>query len=152
MYIPISIATTLVSALIGSDLVLQLREVDTLLGGIPLTKDTDLPSAFRTVDAVARYKLSSLARVESGACSGSLGRALEHAQVSQVYKRLRMTCIYSWLLQVVSEYFSVSNDGASKMMIGDAFPGQKLEFLKEGISTIRSDIQSALFCEYAQAR
>ena len=49
-------------------------------------------------------------------------------------------------LMTISEYFSVSNDGRAKMMISDAYPNQKLNFIRQGLSAVRSTMNKTLFC------
>jgi hypothetical protein len=49
-------------------------------------------------------------------------------------------------LFTISEYFSVSNDGRAKMMISDAYPNQKLNFIRQGLSAVRSTMNKVLFC------
>ena len=49
-------------------------------------------------------------------------------------------------LVTISEYFSISNDGLSKVMIADAVPKQKLNFIRQGLSATRSNLQRVLFC------
>ena len=44
------------------------------------------------------------------------------------------------------EYFSISNDGKTKVMISDAVPNQKRDFLKMGLKQIKQDINTFLFC------
>lgn len=49
---------------------------------------------------------------------------------------------------IIFEYFSISNDGKKKVMISDAYPGQKLKFIQQGLSVLRSDLQQFLLCPY----
>ena len=49
-------------------------------------------------------------------------------------------------LVTISEYFSISNDGRSKVMIADAVPNQKLNFIRQGLSATRSNLQLVIFC------
>jgi hypothetical protein len=49
-------------------------------------------------------------------------------------------------LLVLGEYFSVSNDAAVKMMVGDAFEGQKLQFARQGIASARQHVFKILRC------
>ena len=49
---------------------------------------------------------------------------------------------------IIFEYFSISNDGKKKVMISDAYPGQKLKFIQQGLTALRSDLQQFLFCPY----
>ena len=49
-------------------------------------------------------------------------------------------------LQVIGEYFSVSNDGSQKMMVGDAFQSQKLNFIKQGIAASRAELRELSRC------
>ena len=49
-------------------------------------------------------------------------------------------------LVTISEYFSISNDGRSKVMIADAVPNQKLNFIRQGLSATRSNLQRVIFC------
>ena len=49
---------------------------------------------------------------------------------------------------IIFEYFSISNDGKKKLMISDAYPGQKLKFIRQGLSALRSDLNQFLFCPY----
>ena len=49
-------------------------------------------------------------------------------------------------LMTISEYFSVSNDGKTKMMISDAYPNQKLKFIRQGLSAVRITMSKVLFC------
>lgn len=49
-------------------------------------------------------------------------------------------------LSTISEYYSISNDTRKKLLISDAYPGQKAEFLKMGLKAISSELQNLLFC------
>ena len=51
-------------------------------------------------------------------------------------------------VNVIFEYFSISNDGKKKLMISDAYPGQKLKFIQQGLTAVRSDLQQYLFCPH----
>mmetsp|Transcript_11715 Transcript_11715/g.11770 ORF Transcript_11715/g.11770 Transcript_11715/m.11770 type:complete len:195 (-) Transcript_11715:95-679(-) len=51
-------------------------------------------------------------------------------------------------LNTIQTYFSVSNDSKTKLMISDAFPGQKIEFMKQGLSAVQSDMLRLLFCPH----
>ena len=46
----------------------------------------------------------------------------------------------------IAEYFSVSNDGVQKMMLSDAYPGQKKEFIMEGLHKVDSDFDGFISC------
>jgi len=49
-------------------------------------------------------------------------------------------------LNTLFEYFSISNDGKTKVMIADAVPNQKRDFLKTGLKQIKQDVGTFLFC------
>lgn len=49
-------------------------------------------------------------------------------------------------LNTLLEYYSVSNDTKTKLLISDTYPGEKAEFIKLGLAAITSDLQSMLFC------
>lgn len=49
-------------------------------------------------------------------------------------------------LNTIFEYFSISNDAKSKVMISDSFPGQKSMFIKNGLSSIQYDSRALIFC------
>jgi hypothetical protein len=50
-------------------------------------------------------------------------------------------------LYTLVEYYSVSNDSINRrMMIADAVPGQKLNFLRTGLTAIRQDLRGFFFC------
>ena len=51
-------------------------------------------------------------------------------------------------VNVIFEYFSISNDGKKKVMISDSYPGQKLKFIQQGLAAVRSDLQQYLFCPH----
>eukprot|EP01041_Mallomonas_annulata_P005944 gene5944-11995_t len=51
-------------------------------------------------------------------------------------------------INIIFEYFSISNDAKSKLMISDSYPGQKVEFLREGLNAVKSDLQRVLFCPH----
>lgn len=49
-------------------------------------------------------------------------------------------------LRVLAEYFSVSNDAAQKMMVGDAFPGQKHAFAVQGVDATLAELRAVRTC------
>lgn len=44
-------------------------------------------------------------------------------------------------INTIQEYFSISNDGLSKYMIGDTFPGQKALFIRQGLQSLTTTMQ-----------
>ena len=97
--------------------------------------DEDVLQAFTSIDALRFYGVSAL------------------RQTSRVSLSMEeQFCAEPWLvkfqndLQVIGEYFSVSNDGAQKMMVGDAFQGQKLNFIRQGIAASREDLRQLRIC------
>jgi hypothetical protein len=49
-------------------------------------------------------------------------------------------------LYTIVEYFSISNQEKSRLMVSDSFPGQKKQFLKQGLSAVLSDIRKLTLC------
>ena len=97
--------------------------------------DEDVLPAFSSIDALRFYGVNALRQSSRASLS-----------IEEQF------CAEPWLakfqgdLQVIGEYFSVSNDGAQKMMVGDAFRGQKLNFVKQGIAASREDLRQLRKC------
>lgn len=49
-------------------------------------------------------------------------------------------------MQVMSEYFSISNDARSKVFIGEAFNGQQKAFVLQGLDAILGDVRALQLC------
>lgn len=49
-------------------------------------------------------------------------------------------------LRIISEYYSVANDGAQKLMIADSYPGEKLEFVRQGLRAVDQDFNEFFRC------
>ena len=96
--------------------------------------DAALSSVFSEVEEMRRADylqraLYAVLTVSSPACSQPLATHLNEN------------------LTILSEYFSVSNDArGSKMMVGDAVPGQKLRLVEEGLASLRSDLRRLRAC------
>ena len=102
---------------------------------VSLKSDQDVPVAFLSVDAIRRYAV------------GGLSQAVRYSLSLD-----GQLCAEPWLnklqsdLLVIGEYFSVSNDAAQKMMVGDAYAGQKLNFVKQGLAASRADLREVSRC------
>ena len=100
-----------------------------------LQNDDDVLRTISGIDALRFYGMNALRQ------SSRISLSMEE-----------QLCAEPWLiklqsdLQVIGEYFSVSNDGAQKMMIGDAFQGQKLNFVKQGIAASHDDLRGLRRC------
>jgi hypothetical protein len=101
-----------------------------------LSPETNLNKVYEEIDVIIRsYRLTENTRLL--ATEASLGNkdCADGAAEKAMYD-----------LNTIREYFSISNDGRKKVMISDAYPGQKLNFIRQGLQAVKGDLQRLMFC------
>lgn len=111
----------------------SLRELN-----VQMMKDnSDISSVYRDIDFVL-----STTRLRDRLKQATIEANSESTRVCE--SKLKESIEYK--LGTLFEYYSVSNDTAKKMLIGDSYPGEKAEFIRNGLSSIISDLQNFIFC------